>query len=175
MGELEHPHGLSTGWTAEQHLVEGVAETRHRSQRAQKIGRRRQEHEPLRLVADHRQEPPARCGRHLLEQPRLTDAGVAQDHRSSCDARARDQIDDLLELAATPDEGPLHGRNLGQQRTRKDARQVFADETTPHPALIPHEAPGYPLRHPRIPARRKSESPALARDPRLSPLSPQAP
>jgi hypothetical protein len=52
---------------------------------------------------------------------------------------------------------------------------VFTDETTAHPALIPHEAPGDPRRHPQIPATRWAERPAPAGNPRLSPLSPDAP
>jgi len=60
-------------------------------------------------------------------------------------------------------------------RTRQDAGKVFADETTDHPALIPHEPPGDPRRHPQIPATGRAERPALDGNPRLSPLSPEAP
>jgi hypothetical protein len=33
-------------------------------------------------------------------------------------------------------------------------------EATPHPALIPHEPPGDPFQHPRIPATRRPQRPA---------------
>jgi hypothetical protein len=62
-----------------------------------------------------------------------------------------------------------------RQRTRQEARREFTDETTAHPALIPHEAPGDPRRHPQIPARRRAERPAPTGNPRLIPLMPEAP
>ncbi len=48
-------------------------------------------------------------------------------------------------------------------------------KTTLHPALIPQEAAGSSRLLPGIPATLGSESPALGGNPRLCPLSPQAP
>jgi len=52
---------------------------------------------------------------------------------------------------------------------------TFTIEATTHPALIPQEAAGSSRWRPRIPATARSKEPALAGNPRLSPLSPQAP
>ena len=47
--------------------------------------------------------------------------------------------------------------------------------TTPHPAHIPPEGAGSSRRSPTIPARSLAKSPALAGNPRLLPLNPEAP
>jgi hypothetical protein len=52
---------------------------------------------------------------------------------------------------------------------------LLAAWATTHPALIPHEAPGCSRRYPPIPATEVAESPALAGNPRLTPLRPEAP
>jgi hypothetical protein len=38
-----------------------------------------------------------------------------------------------------------------RQRLDRTPANEFTDKTTAHPALIPHEAPGDPRRHPQIP------------------------
>src|SRR5918996_1507504 len=60
-------------------------------------------------------------------------------------------------------------------RGSRPHRALFATWATAHPALIPHEAPGNPRPHPRIPATIRAQSPAVAANPRRSPLSPEAP
>jgi hypothetical protein len=52
---------------------------------------------------------------------------------------------------------------------------LFATLATTHPALIPQEVPGSSRTAPQIPATPEAESPALGGNPRLSPLSPEAP
>src|SRR6266498_2801564 len=59
-------------------------------------------------------------------------------------------------------------------RVQHSSRWLSA-KTTVHPALVPQEVGGTSRRHPRIPATARSKSPALAGNPRLSPLSPEAP
>jgi hypothetical protein len=51
----------------------------------------------------------------------------------------------------------------------------LAIETTTHPGLIPQEVAGTSRQYPLNAATRRSESPAVAGNPRLSPLSPEAP
>jgi hypothetical protein len=52
---------------------------------------------------------------------------------------------------------------------------VLAIETTTHPALIPRKVAGTSRQYRLKAATRRSESPAVAGNPRLSPLSPEAP
>jgi hypothetical protein len=59
--------------------------------------------------------------------------------------------------------------------TASSAVSSLAIETTTHLALIPQELAGTSRQYPLIPATRRSESPAVARNPRLFPLGPQAP
>ena len=49
---------------------------------------------------------------------------------------------------------------------------VASELASGHPAHIPQEVAVRPREHPAIPARYGSESPALAGNPRLLPLSP---
>lgn len=56
--------------------------------------------------------------------------------------------------------------------SRRHRRTIGA---TPHPALIPQEDAASSRQHPRLPATAGSERPAHGGNPRLSPLSPEAP
>jgi hypothetical protein len=85
----------------------------------------------------------------------------------------------LARLPQKHEAGFVHREEDGGIQCHPDS---FAMQTTSYPALISHEAAGNSRRRPQIPARRKAESPALARkallsagNPRLSPLSPEAP
>ena len=51
----------------------------------------------------------------------------------------------------------------------------FAEKATRHPALVPQEMPRSSPTVPRIPATTGTQSPAHGGNPRLSPLSPEAP
>jgi len=62
-----------------------------------------------------------------------------------------------------------------QTRIPRTIFGTFTIEATTDPALIPEEVAGSSRRRPRIPATPGSERPALAGNPRLSPLRPEAP
>jgi putative PIN family toxin of toxin-antitoxin system len=64
------------------------------------------------------------------------------------------------------------GRRIVQSRTNPAS---LAARTTAHPALIPQEAGGSSRLYPAIPATPDANSPAHGGNPRLFPLSPQAP
>jgi hypothetical protein len=73
--------------------------------------------------------------------------------------------------------GSKHGGAL-RSKARVGSRgepALVATWATTHPALIPHEAAGSSRKRPPIPATPVSKRPALSANPRLSPLSPEAP
>jgi putative flavoprotein involved in K+ transport len=70
---------------------------------------------------------------------------------------------------------PAHPQAAGVERVLAKTPRASPSATTLHPAHIPREVAASSRRSPAIPARRRAESPALAANPRLSPLSPEAP
>ena len=118
--------------------------------------------------------------RHAQLQPQQLRYGIAQQSDLGLPlAAVAHQRDHRARPAGAPGRGlQLAPTSVIRTRATIASRAhpaPFADWATPHPALIPHEAPGSSRRYPPIPARPRAKDPALAGNPRRFPPSPQAP
>jgi hypothetical protein len=100
---------------------------------------------------------------------------AAQTGGNRC--RGCDQLPKAFHRKEGVDVAPVPPAAIQSRQGRAIERDpvLFATLATTHPALIPQEVPGSSRTAPQIPATPEAESPALGRNPRLSPLSPEAP